>query len=168
MAEFWTHYGLPTFLIVAHSVTMIVALLIVNGMSLAVTALFTYESIREQEPRAPKIGLIGITLHLILGALILWVPAIRVPVAVGFGLCTLAGLCFLIPGRSHSRSLKGALGYADGEVRRFDERDIMFARAKLQPGTPEYESYYKLHPEHEEKDAQTRAKPGLLSPQAQP
>jgi len=34
MAEFWTHYGLPTFLIVAHSVTMIVALLIVIAFTL--------------------------------------------------------------------------------------------------------------------------------------
>ncbi|MFA9387464.1 MAG: NADH-quinone oxidoreductase subunit NuoH [Methyloceanibacter sp.] len=34
MSEFWTHYGLPTFLIVAHSVTMIVALLIVIAFTL--------------------------------------------------------------------------------------------------------------------------------------
>ena len=34
MAEFWTHYGLPTFLIVAHSVAMIVALLIVIAFTL--------------------------------------------------------------------------------------------------------------------------------------
>ena len=34
MAEFWTHYGLPTFLIVAHSVVMIVVLLIVIAFTL--------------------------------------------------------------------------------------------------------------------------------------
>ena len=34
MAEFWTHYGLPTFLIVAHSVAMIVTLLIVIAFTL--------------------------------------------------------------------------------------------------------------------------------------
>ncbi|MDX2318470.1 MAG: NADH-quinone oxidoreductase subunit NuoH [Hyphomicrobiaceae bacterium] len=34
MSEFWTHYGLPTFLIVAHSVAMIVALLIVIAFTL--------------------------------------------------------------------------------------------------------------------------------------
>ncbi|MBT3339260.1 MAG: 4Fe-4S dicluster domain-containing protein [Anaerolineae bacterium] len=49
---------------------------------------------------------------------------------------------------------------------RFDERRIMFARARLKPGTPEYESYYKLHPEDQDKDDRTRAKPGLLSLQS--
>lgn len=50
---------------------------------------------------------------------------------------------------------------------RHDEREIMFARARLEPGRPEYEEYYKLHPEHKEDDDKTRAKPGLLSPHAQ-
>ena len=144
--------------------TMIVVLSIVNGLSLAVMALFAYESIREQEPRAPKIGLVGVALHLILGALILWVPAIRGPVTVGFVLCTLAGVCFFIPGRNHSRSLKGALGYADGEAQRFDERDTVFARNRaLRPGSEEYRHYYQdLHPERKERDDKRRDKGGPL------
>lgn len=48
-----------------------------------------------------------------------------------------------------------------------DEREIMFARARLEPGSPEYNAYYRLHPEHKEGDDKTRAKPGLLSPHAQ-
>jgi len=47
--------------------------------------------------------------------------------------------------------------------RRFDEREIMFARARLKPGTSEYRSYYKLHPEHKADDERTRSMPGLLS-----
>ncbi len=47
---------------------------------------------------------------------------------------------------------------------RFDEREIMFARRRLQPDTPEYHQYYELHPDHEIEDNLTRAKPGLLSP----
>ena len=47
---------------------------------------------------------------------------------------------------------------------RFDERQIMFARGRLQPGSPEYESYYQAHPEHLEDDQRTRAQPGLLAP----
>ena len=50
--------------------------------------------------------------------------------------------------------------------RRFDERQIMFARARLQPGSPEYENYYAQHPEHQASDARFRSLPGLLSPQA--
>jgi ferredoxin len=49
---------------------------------------------------------------------------------------------------------------------RFDEREIMFARNGLQPGSPEYREYYALHPEHEAEDNLTRAKPGLLSPES--
>lgn len=49
-------------------------------------------------------------------------------------------------------------------TRRVDERTIMFARHRLKPGTPQYESYYRDHPEHLTVDERTRARPGLLSP----
>ena len=48
--------------------------------------------------------------------------------------------------------------------KRFDERDIMFARARLVPGSPNYEAYYHMRPENQKIDDNTRAKPGLLSP----
>jgi ferredoxin len=47
---------------------------------------------------------------------------------------------------------------------RIDERDIMFARARLEPGTPNYEAYYALWPERRLGDDKTRSLPGLLSP----
>ncbi len=49
---------------------------------------------------------------------------------------------------------------------RFDERDIMFARARLVPGSPEYATYYAMRPENQASDDKTRALPGLLSPYA--
>jgi ferredoxin len=49
---------------------------------------------------------------------------------------------------------------------RFDERDIMFARARLKPGSSNYQAYYALHPEKKKGDDHTRSKPGLLSPKA--
>jgi len=51
--------------------------------------------------------------------------------------------------------------------RRVDERDIMFARGRLVPGSPEYESYYLLRPHHRKSDDLTRSLPGLLSPDAE-
>ncbi len=54
----------------------------------------------------------------------------------------------------------------DAPKQRVDERDIMFARARLKPGSPEYEAYYAMRPENKEPDERTRAKPGLLSPGA--
>ena len=50
---------------------------------------------------------------------------------------------------------------------RFDERDIMFARWRLKPGSPEYQSYYSRRPEHLKGDEITRSKPGLLSKDSQ-
>jgi ferredoxin len=50
---------------------------------------------------------------------------------------------------------------------RIDERDIMFARGRLVPGSPEYELYYAMRPEKKNGDDNTRALPGLLSEDAQ-
>jgi ferredoxin len=49
----------------------------------------------------------------------------------------------------------------------FDERDIPFSRARLQPGSPEFETYYELRPENLAIDQKFRKLPGLLSPKAQ-
>jgi ferredoxin len=49
---------------------------------------------------------------------------------------------------------------------RFDEREIMFARARLEPGSAELERYYSEHPEHKAADDRFRALPGLLSKRA--
>ncbi len=46
---------------------------------------------------------------------------------------------------------------------RFDERQIMFARARLEPGSEKYDAYYAEHPEHQKPDDRTREMPGLLS-----
>jgi len=51
----------------------------------------------------------------------------------------------------------------DVPSRRFDERDIMFARARLVPGSPEHGAYYAMRPENRAVDDETRALPGLLS-----
>ena len=50
--------------------------------------------------------------------------------------------------------------------RRFDERDIVFARARLRPGSPELEAHYQRRPEHRKPDDKVRTLPGLLSPGA--
>lgn len=49
---------------------------------------------------------------------------------------------------------------------RIDERDIMFSRSNLEPGSQNFLDYYKLRPEHKKPDDQFRLKPGLLSPES--
>lgn len=52
-----------------------------------------------------------------------------------------------------------------GEIHRWDERDVLFARSdlllKYGKGSPEYEAYYKEHPEHLEYDRKVTANYGL-------
>ena len=78
--------------------------------------------------------------------------------AVGGG-AVVGVILFLVPGGKVQR-------LRDMPASRFDERDIMFARARLQPGSARYQAYYTLHPEHEANDNVFRAQPGLLSPDA--
>jgi hypothetical protein len=49
---------------------------------------------------------------------------------------------------------------------RFDERDIMFSRNELVPGTARFEEYYGRRPEKKPLDDKFREKPGLLSEKA--
>ena len=46
---------------------------------------------------------------------------------------------------------------------RIDERNVMFSRRLLEPGTNRFEEYYKRHPEHKAADDLFRKKPGLLN-----
>ena len=47
-----------------------------------------------------------------------------------------------------------------------DEREIIFARARLEPGTTQYKEYYQKHPDQKRPDDDSRKQPGLLSPEA--
>jgi len=54
----------------------------------------------------------------------------------------------------------------DVPVARIDERDVMFARAELTPGTERFERYYREKPAHRRPDDSFREKPGLFSKNA--
>lgn len=46
---------------------------------------------------------------------------------------------------------------------RFDERDTLFNRRRLEPGTERFEEYYRRRPENREPDRIWRDRPGLLA-----
>ena len=50
--------------------------------------------------------------------------------------------------------------------RRIDERDIMFSRFLLEPGSERFDAYYREHPDKQAADARFRRLPGLLRPGA--
>ena len=140
-----------------------VVLFVVNLIFFVGAGLFTYESLREKEPRAPKFGIAGIFFHLILGGVILTVSPARPVVAVFFGVLLLILLLFLIPGKPNPRALQGTAGCMVGPVTRFDERDIVFARNRsLPPGSEPYRQYYEQHPDKEAFDARRRERGGPI------
>lgn len=124
-------------------------------------ASFSILSLQEQESRAARIGLLLSTLGLAGGILIIYLPEqLQVLLSAGLGgLFLLSIIGFLLPiGKTHSGPI-----HPEFQV---DERTIMFARSRLEPGTPDWDAYYQDHPEHLAGDLKTRKNPGLLNPEA--
>ena len=135
------------------------ALLYSTGAVLFVWLGFSsFVSWREGEPRAAG--------RLFLLTLLLPLPYLAVVVLPGTAgattgavilLLTLAGAAaLLIPTGSKHRAVR------DNPTTRFDERDVMFSRVRLVPGSALFRAYYEERPEHFEPDKAFRAEPGLL------
>lgn len=147
-----------------------IALLVFYLFSLNLVALlFVMTSVQEKEQRAAGVGalFLGLTLVLSFGFLTLaqkgafdsWLPMIKV-IDV---LVTLVVLTFVLPIGRNPNVSKGTGYYVAGEVKRVDERDIIFARIRsLRPGKPEYDRYYQMHPELKEDDDKRRGMGGPL------
>ncbi len=154
---------------------MLHILIFIGGIALAVQAFIglTYlvSSIWEGEKRATVFG--GLQFLGMLGLLILFLylkaigffetRAGHVILIGGLILGTLA--CFLLLRRTapNKRALEGTNGLITGEARRYDEREIVFARNRsLCPGSESYRIFYREHPEYEAYDAARRQKGGPL------
>jgi hypothetical protein len=110
-------------------------------------------SIWEREKRASFFA--GVQFFAMAGALILFIYWW----ASGF-LATASGIviviCLLVGGiaggiilirktSANQKALEGARGLITGDVKRFDERDIVFARNRtIRPGSEEYKTYYQI------------------------
>ncbi len=126
----------------------VVAILAVGATLLAI---FAASSLREKETRAAARGSIAtlILLAVMAVAILLfrWIPDARLGAGV-LGIALVLGALYLLaPAR---QTAKGTRPPIRGEVRRFDERDNIWARARtLHPNRedlPEYQSYYRAHP----------------------
>ena len=73
-------------------------------------------------------------------------------------LATLLAAVFLLIPTGRPRAF-----YDDAPAGKIDERDIMFSRRLLQPGTDRFEDYYASRPDNLPLDDVFRAQPGLLS-----
>ena len=134
---------------------------ILTGFTLCFLGGFAWVSLQEGEKRAARLMVI-LTLC-VTGFAILagFLPASFQSFILSFlaGLVILGVILFLLPAKQVER-------LRDVSAQRFDERDIMFARARLQQGSEEYTSYYSMRPENEPSDNLFRTRPGLLSASA--
>ncbi len=154
---------------------MLNILIFIAGTALAVQAFIglTYfiSSVWEKGKRATVFGGLQFLGMLGLFALFLYLKASGF-FETGPGLVILVGgvilgalACFLLLRRTapNKRALEGTNGLVTGEAKRYDEREIVFARNRcLAPGSEQYGIFYREHPEYEEYDAARRQKGGPL------
>ncbi len=148
-----------------HSPAFVWILSLVNLGVIGMAAWFTYESVREEEPRAPKMAAAATAFHVLLGVLILAWPAARGPIAWFLGIGLALQALFLIPYRGKAEKPKSASDHLFGDGSDFvpaDERDMVFSRNTMRPDLKQYEEYYKEHPEKKAYDDKRRARGGPL------
>ena len=143
---------------------MLTFILLFASLRLVFTLVFVYESIQEKEPRAPLVGAVGAACLALLILVSLLIPVFRWPVLILLILTAIAVLVLVLsPPQQNQRALEGAAAYVVDEFKRYDERDVIFARNRaLRPGSDEYRRYYEKHPEFEAIDAERRKKGGPI------
>jgi len=123
---------------------------------------FGLVSVREQERRAATLAFASGTAFLSLWfAFGLLLPQWTFPATVAcLAAAAVTTLLLLYPMGENSMP-----GVDEGKACRLDEREIMFARARLQEGTPSFEEFYgSLRPDLAEVDRELRRMPKLGMP----
>jgi ferredoxin len=122
---------------------------------------FAVTSLRENEPRAASraLALSIAVLAPYLAAGLLDFPY-RTHAAAGLLALTVLGCAMLIIPWGSPRAREADVSAAPRTG--IDERDTMFSRAELGPGTARFEEYYRRNPAKKTLDDNFRAKPGLL------
>ncbi|MEE4195935.1 MAG: 4Fe-4S dicluster domain-containing protein [Anaerolineae bacterium] len=127
-------------------------LLLFGTASLAVCLIFTDLSEREQEQRAARIARSSGVISLVLASCGALVGGMGARLFLGIYLILFAVILFLlfVPIRAKPET-------PQHRSNRYDEREIMFARMRLQPGSENYQQYYQEHHAHKALDDTIRA-----------
>ena len=128
--------------------------------SVALYALFLVSSAFEKEWRALRVGLLLLPLPVLLfaGYFLLPSPARSAASLIMTGIALLLLIRLVIPARIEPPD------EIAGEVKRVDERDVIFSRRRLEPGTEAYEKYYRERPDLKGIDDDIRRRPPLFAP----
>ena len=142
------------------SLTTIILILITAVIS-AIGLAFVLTSLQEGEQKAAsKAAWITLITFLVLIIPVFLAPQVKLAaLAILAGLGIFLTIIFFLP-----------MGIIAPEIsepeHRVDEREIIFARARLVPESERYQKYYQDHPHHKDPDDSSRNNPGLLSPDA--
>lgn len=129
------------------------ALLLLFGCTyMAFCLIFADLSDCEQEEQAARIARATGAFSLVLAAGAVLVNGLFAEIVFWFFMALSAVITFLlfVPFGRKEESPQHS-------TQRFDEREIMFARMRMQPDSPQFEQYYNEHPEHKELDDIIRA-----------
>jgi len=139
------------------SLTTILILSITAVLVFPSTALAAV-SVQEREKKAAfRATLVSVFLcAILLSGLFLGENGRIILIWIYLGIFILLGTAFFLP----VGNTKSELNSPSEKV---DEREIIFARARLEPGSENYENYYTGHPEHQQMDDKSRSQPGLMS-----
>ena len=123
-------------------------------------AAFLWACVREREWQAWRRGWLIVGLPwLVWVVFLLWHPSWRASVLLGVAaLFGVSAALILVPLARKERQVQ------TGSHEPVDERDIIFARMRYRPSSPQYIDYYTRHPERKESDDQLRAMPNLCAP----
>jgi reductive dehalogenase len=155
--------------------TVVTVLLVIGAVGLVVEALiglsFFVSCIWEKERRATVFS--GLQFLIMIGALVIYLllidigffrttPGLVILIA-GYVVVIVAALIIIRRTAANPRALQGTKGLIKGEVKRVDERTHVFARSRsLRPGSQEFKTFYREHPEYEEYDTRRREMGGPL------
>ncbi len=136
------------------------ALLIIFGIILLISLLYAVlVAHRENEPRATRMFCGSI---LLIPLLYFITAAFSFPGKLAIALILLSfpvlGFLLLLLPISFTKKIQDSR-----PTLRIDERDTMFSRQELHPGSPRYKTYYRTHPKEKAADDIFRSHPGLLS-----
>jgi len=154
---------------------MMTILIVFGAIGLTVQAFigfsFFVSCIREKESRATVFALLQFLgmVFLLLGFLLLagnrffYTPKGAAVLIAGYVFAGAAAFLMLRKSGLNPRALSGTKGLIVGEVHRYDERKIVFARNRsLRPGSPQYQVFYQEHPEYKAYDEKRRATGGPM------
>ena len=157
---------------------MVSLLVFVMGLALASQAMiglaFLISCFSEHEKRASVFAGIQLLFMLLILGLFIWLERSDV-FSTDFGQASLAiaigaGIfgVFLVVRKTapNDKALQGTQGLIMGEVKRYDEREMISVRNKLRPGTTYYNQFYQLFPQHKLYDDKRREIGGAMGPRA--